>query len=57
MEIVNCIHVLPVNDLREHLCSLTCWCHPVEDTENECIVVHNAMDQREEYEEGRKCFH
>lgn len=50
------IHVVPVDDLREHLCDLACWCKPrTEDGGVDTyVVVHNSMDRREEYEEGRK---
>ena len=45
-------HVVPVNDLREHDTSGTpCWCDAIED---DGVVIHNAMDERETYEEGRK---
>jgi hypothetical protein len=46
-------HVYPLNDLREHVTGGTeCWCKPHIDEirENGCIVVHNAMDQRERSE-------
>ena len=46
-------HVVPVNDLREHVLRLDCWCHPKQDEEETSVVVHNAMDRREEYEQGR----
>ena len=48
------IHVVPLNDLREHEASTTCWCKPTEDDEWPDIWVHHSMDRREEYEEGRK---
>lgn len=43
------VHVLPIDDLREHL-PLDCWCEPTVDEDN--IVIHNAADQRELYERG-----
>lgn len=46
-------HVVPVDDLREHNSSKTCWCHPTPDDEDPGIYVHHSMDQREEYEKGR----
>ena len=47
-------HVVPVNDLREHVTDGTeCWCHPEYD-DIDCLVIHNSMDDRESYEEGRK---
>lgn len=48
------IHVMPVNDLREHETSLQCWCVPTPEEDNPLVVVHNSMDQRESYEQGRK---
>ena len=48
------IHVVPLNDLREHVASKDCWCHPTEDDQWPDIWVHHSMDKREEYEEGRK---
>ena len=45
-------HVVPVNDLREHITEgAECWCHPAVDG---LIVIHNSMDERESYEAGRK---
>lgn len=45
------VHVMPVNDLRPHDESLQCWCRPVDDAG---VVVHNSMDGREDFEEGRR---
>ncbi len=45
------MHVIPSNDLREHTPFDHCWCKPHED---DGLWVHNSMDRREEYEEGRK---
>lgn len=43
--------VFPIDDLREHdPDDQKCWCHPWWD---EGILVHNSMDGREAYEEGR----
>lgn len=50
-------HVVPVNDLREHVTNSSCWCQPVED--GDCdhlpyrVWIHNSLDRREEYEQGR----
>lgn len=44
--------IYPLNDLREHvLDGISCWCCPKLD---DGIIIHNSMDQREAYEEGRK---
>lgn len=44
-------HVMPINDLREHVESNDCWCSP---TEDDGVMVHHSMDRREEYERGRR---
>lgn len=49
----NKVHVIPVDDLREHITSVDCFCKPITDDEDENVIVHNAMDKREEYENGR----
>lgn len=46
-------HVVPTNDLREHITDGECWCNPEYD-DIDCIVIHNSMDEREAYEEGKK---
>lgn len=45
------IHVVPVDDLREHDTTASCWCRP---TYDDGVWVHHSMDRREEYEEGRQ---
>ena len=46
-------HVMPVDDLRPHVFH-RCWCNPVRDDEDDNIIIHNSMDQRECYERGEK---
>lgn len=41
------MHVIPTNDLREHVSSPDCWCAPVQDEEEPSVWVHNSMDRRE----------
>ena len=48
------IHVIPLNDLREHEETVHCWCKPRRDDEEQLVVIHNSIDGREEYENGRK---
>ena len=51
------LHVVPVNDLREHEESSKCWCRPVEifDASMHAPVwVHNSMDGREHTKEKGK---
>lgn len=45
-------HVVPVNDLREHDSSRSCWCRPTEDEDERHVLIHHSMDQRELYERG-----
>jgi ascorbate-specific PTS system EIIC-type component UlaA len=46
------IHILPINDLKEHEELSTCACNPKMLTENgEMIFVHNSYDGRELFEE------
>lgn len=48
------IHVLPVDDLREHEPSEDCWCNPTEDDETPAVMVHHSMDGREAFETGER---
>ncbi len=42
------VHVLPVNDLREHEQTRTCWCKPrVTREDKNYIIVHASLDGRE----------
>ena len=44
------VHVLPVNDLRDHVESRECWCQPAttrEDDEDDVVVIHHSADGRE----------
>lgn len=47
-------HVLPVNDLRDHDKSASCWCKPVALEDEPRVIVHNAMDGREAFETGER---
>ena len=44
-------HVIPIDDLRPHDESTTCFCGP---TEEDGVQVHHSIDRREDYETGRK---
>lgn len=46
-------HVLPIGDLREHVLSEDCWRRPAHADDEPRVLVHNSMDRREEYENGR----
>lgn len=48
------LHVMPEGDLREHQESRDCWCKPQPDAEEPSVLIHNALDRRESYEQGRK---
>lgn len=48
------VHVLPVNDLREHDESSGCWCHPTEDELVAGLFIHHSMDGREQFETGER---
>ena len=46
------IHVLPLNDLKPHTESVACRCVPsVENIEEGVVIVHNAYDGREFFED------
>ena len=49
-------HIYPTNDLREHDLTPNCWCKPTVECPDDYshIIIHNSMDERETYEEGRK---
>ena len=45
---MNKIHILPMNDLKEHDESMACACRPeIKDEGNGYIIIHNAYDGRE----------
>jgi hypothetical protein len=46
-------HVVPLNDLREHVEDATCWCNPRVDEELN-LVTHNSADNREAFETGER---
>lgn len=44
------VHVLPLNDTKEHeVGGDTCWCDPEVD---DGVMIHNAADEREDFERG-----
>lgn len=45
-----CVHVYPINDLRDHLID-DCWCSPADD---DGVIQHHSLDHREEYERGER---
>lgn len=42
-------HIIPVDDLREHVELASCWCSPELDDEL-MLAVHNSADNREAFE-------
>lgn len=49
------LHVMPINDLKEHISSPECWCNPTVDDEYVgTLFIHHSADGREEFEEGRR---
>jgi len=51
------IHVVPLNDLREHVAQTDCWCNPTPDMEESFVILHHSLDQRERYESGELRAH
>ena len=47
------VHIMPVDDLREHTC-IDCWCNPTPSEDDEDVILHHSMDQRELYETGER---
>lgn len=47
-------HLVPGNDLSEHMLCAHCECRPVEDDTAPDYWHHNAWDDRESYERGRR---
>lgn len=46
-------HVVPLDDLREHITDASCWCAPTADTDDGkpgALYVHHSADHREHYE-------
>ncbi len=52
--LIDIVHVVPLNDLREHDSCATCWCNPTEDDEVPGVFVHHSMDGREAFESGER---
>ena len=41
------IHIIPINDFREHRAASDCWCNPTADEEEPSVIIHHALDKRE----------
>lgn len=48
------LHTMPEGDLREHKESRDCWCKPRQHDDEPTVWIHNSLDGRESYEQGRK---
>lgn len=46
-------HVVPTEDLKEHVLDCDCWCVPELDEEI-MLAVHNSADNREAFETGKR---
>ena len=41
-------HVVPIGDLKDHVCSEHCWCEPKMDPDGDGLIyIHNSLDGRE----------
>jgi hypothetical protein len=48
----NDVHVIPLEDLRDHTTSTDCWCCPTEEGDCSGVWIHHSLDNREKYETG-----
>ena len=46
------VHVIPINDIQNHILSQECWCQPYEDPDCDGVWIHTSADGRELYEAG-----
>jgi hypothetical protein len=44
--------IVPMNDIREHVTGMRCWCNP--EVDETMMTIHNALDGRDEFMEGRR---
>lgn len=45
------LHIMPINDIREHEADAGCFCKPQQDSKTPGLFIHNSLDRREVYEE------
>ena len=48
------VHVIPLDDLKEHEQDICCWCTPTCSARDKDVIVHNAADGREQFETGER---
>ena len=54
---IPCWHIIPINDLHPHSEDDKCECKPkVEVVDGGVLVIHNAYDGREIYEDAKRYF-
>lgn len=46
-------HIVPVDDIYEHVLLPSCWCDPTID-EEDFIATHNSADRREQFETNQR---
>lgn len=47
--------LVPLNDVRQHVQGMRCWCDP--EVDETMTVIHRACDRREDYIQGRRKPH
>lgn len=50
-------HILPVNDIKEHVEASTCHCNPIVKVleGGDLLVIHSSYDRREDFEGNSLC--
>jgi len=50
------VHLVPLDDLREHEASVDCWCQPelLDDNYLDSVYLHASMDGREAFDSGTR---
>lgn len=43
---------MPMNDIREHVPGMACWCNP--EVDETMAIIHRALDRREDYMAGHR---
>jgi hypothetical protein len=46
-------HIVPTDDLYEHILMPSCWCEPRIDPKD-FLAIHNSADEREKFENGER---
>lgn len=52
------VHIVPMNDIKDHVAEMECWCCPTLDDGDEWgyekIFIHHSADGREAFETGAR---